>query len=167
MKYLIGLLFLALTACDSGPSASLIGSFGPTTCFLNKEATKGFGANVYTIASLSFNADGTGTNSFALYTDDECLVPALDNGVPIEGKLSTTYTIVRQANLAVQIVHVVQLDNGEFYLPIAVSRKGLFVDVNYEAGASGPYSSPPSDLEIESFLNNPVNADSSVFVPRK
>lgn len=61
----------ATTIVNNTPDAKknpIIGSFGPSECFYNDEASNGMGSAVYTIVSIQFNADNTGLNKVQLYT---------------------------------------------------------------------------------------------------
>ncbi len=91
---LAALFTLALAACEprSVPKAAAVsppdetpietkveplraGSYATATCFLNRPASEGIGMDIYTHAQMTFDANGIGTNHFALYDDPSCVTP--------------------------------------------------------------------------------------------
>lgn len=82
MKYLVPLLILI--GCGGNESfisfpeqtktiPPIVGSYGPSPCFYNPEASNGFGYSIYTIIhTISFKSDNTGFNDLSLYDDIIC-----------------------------------------------------------------------------------------------
>ncbi len=143
---------------------SPFGTFGPSRCFLNKLATEGIGVAVYTIASMEFRADGTGTNTFELFFDSDCATSVMNGAVEI------TYTMSRAAN-GVILLQVDQLNdpsdpssNVHMWIPAVLAADGFRIDVDHADGESGPYLTEPTTAELADFVANP--AVQGVFLAR-
>jgi len=122
---LVAISMLALVGCGKGtrhllpaeaPAPSIIGTFGPSQCFYNPEASRGFGSAVYSIISVTFAEDLSGVNSVALYPDDVCSTPLFTADIPF------TYDQLRSDG---EYYVIDQGANGAFIARLRVSYEGL------------------------------------------
>lgn len=140
---------------DFDPALGVIGSFGPSHCFLNKFIKKFTNEDVYTIANITFNNDGTGQTAFALYSDSICQNETTSGALPI------TYEIVNWFG-SVAIIKVIQqndLENPEdtitMYHAAFIDPAGIYMDLDYSDEDSGPYEAEPISDDISDFLADP------------
>ncbi len=173
-KTLIQSIFvLLLAACGKiEPSATVIpkaanpyGTFSSATCFKNKLASMGFGQDIFTIASMEFRNDGTGTSTFELFTDQTCATSALVGSAEISYAVTKNY-----GNVAV--LQIDQLNdpndpnsNMRYWMLVIVSESGYLIDTNFALGTSGPHVAEPTEAEAQAFTNN-LN-DRAVFFQRQ
>jgi len=135
------------------------GLYVSESCFLNKGASEGFGANIYTMASLEFDADGIGKNEFALYEDEECA------GTPlVEGYLLLELS-VEQSFGEVHILKLLQKDPNAadseemqiLFIASVLDGDDYIMDIDFKNASSGPYLEAPTKNEIASFISDPSN----------
>lgn len=121
-------------------------------CFLNKLATQGFASNVYGKSLIHLNANGTGSTDFELFSDDTCTT-LLHSG---------TVTILEHESLSVagQNVLYMKQDDGsnimELWIAYSLVLDQFYFDIDYSDANSGPYTTIPTALEIDDFLENPA-----------
>lgn len=140
---------------------TLFGKFESSRCFHNKMASEGFGSPIYTKATIEFNSDGTGKTSFELFTDSGCSVSAMS------GTADTKHRVLSRPGKSL-VVEVIQFDGSSsltMHMLLLVTDRGIVLDIDFSAGASGPYTSSPTSEEIATF--NDGAGPSAVFFARK
>jgi hypothetical protein len=143
---------------------SRTGKFVGETCFKNKLASQGFGQDIYTIASIRFNEDGTGLSEYSLYADSDCAT------LPQSGEAPFHYEIEKTEN-GISVIRIEQLNDPNdpssvmiFWYVGMVTPAGYYLDVDDANGDSGPYVSEPSDEEVSAFAELPL--EKGVFFRR-
>src|SRR5690606_20375646 len=120
-------------------------------CFLNKLASEGVGMDVYTKAEMILHSDGTGSNHFELYDDAGCTNMLADGIVDI---LSYEKIKVGQT----QVLKMRQDDGHsvmDIWIPYKIVGTGIYFDLDFTDGESGPYLSEPGVSEIADFEADP------------
>jgi hypothetical protein len=170
---LIALATFTLAACEirrqpsAAPGASAeekpiakleslrAGTYATGICFLNRPASEGIGMDIYTHAHMTFDANGIGTNHFALYDDPNCVTPLGEGTMNIVMSVAAEYGDVivfklEQDDPAIegdtpQIVYLTAVNDGENYR----------LDVDSRNGATGPYATEPIESDVAGFAANP------------
>ncbi len=145
---------IELPASEPSDSFSLVGTFRSEHCFLNKMASEGFGQRIYSKATIRFLKNGSGLNAFELYEDENCEKEILS------GLASFTYELVKTFG-NVSVLKIEQQNDPEnekdvsvYWLTLALHKNGLFLDIDYSTGSSGPYVSEPDEKEVSEFSND-------------
>jgi hypothetical protein len=157
----VSLVFLLLVACGKDKAAdpglgtksiSQLGTFGESACFRNKLASEAFGQDVYTRASMEFRSNGTGTNSFELFLENDC-----SGAAAFAGWLAIEY-VVTPLSSGVFALEIDQFDendpgnNMRYWLMGVLLADGWVIDIDSAGGDSGPYFEKPSADDAAAFL---------------
>ena len=127
------------------------GMYASERCFMNKLETQAAGTNRYSLAQITFNADGTGSGHYTNFTDPTCMTMISDQ----------TFTFNELGMSAIGgavVVHFKQTGtvlNPTWWIPVNLSSTGYSMDVDFTDGESGPYIIEPSDADVASFVANP------------
>ncbi len=145
---------------DTLPSATPLraGHYVGQRCFLNKSASEGFGAPVYTMAEMRFDEKGIGTNDFKLYLDEDCSDPPA-----LEGSVNLVITYEKSLG-NVLVFKFVQEDPAveddepqTFFITGVRDGNDYMLDVDFADGESGPYFTMPTEGEVQAFGNSPLS----------
>lgn len=171
----LGACLLALSACDIRPRNSSPGSQPPVetpietrveplragtyatgVCFLNRPASEGIGMDIYTHAQMTFDANGIGTNHFALYDDPSCTTPLGEGTMNIVISVAAQYGNVIVFKLE-QDDPAIDGDTPQVvYLTATIDGDNYRLDVDSRTGATGPYDTEPTESDVAGFAANPT-----------
>jgi hypothetical protein len=128
------------------------GTYSSERCFLNKIETEvALGAKRWSMATLVFNDDHTGSGHFVTFTDAACTAQVSDS----------TFTFNNASQESIGGVAVIKFHqtgtviNPDWWLPNNLSDHGYSFDVDFTDGESGPYIVEPTPTQLTSFGANP------------
>lgn len=126
------------------------GTFASERCFKNKIETQvTVGVDRFSTARLTFNADGTGSGSYGVFSDAGCTA-----------LVATRDFIFSQVTIGplngATVMRLNQSGAGPvWWIPMNLAGGGYSLDVDFTDGESGPYLVEPSAAEMSSFIANP------------
>jgi hypothetical protein len=127
------------------------GSYKSERCFLNKIETQTNLQNRWSIATFTFNDDGTGNVVSSNYSDATCTTlveTETTNFAGIQVLDLGGVKVIRMPSTGATI-------NPTFYVPVAEADGGYSLDVDFTDGQSGAYIVEPSGADLDSFRQNP------------
>jgi hypothetical protein len=156
---LLGIAFL-LCACkeqnivagiDIGPL--LTGSF-ESECFFNEQASQG-GPDLYTLATFTFNSDGTGSNYVRIFADNLCA-----GGAAFEATFPISFSYVESFGEG-HVIHINQTvddDVQSFYLAAVIDNGSYYADVDcHRSITCGPSETVPLEADVLDFVSDYLN----------
>lgn len=129
------------------------GTYESESCFKNKMASEGFGSDIYTLATISFNSSGVGQNAFQLYTDENC------ENLVAEGAIDVEINEVKRFSDVIVLKFVQKDPNQEeeqvFYMTAVIDGLDYLFNIDARHEESGPHLEIPSLEDVEEFAANP------------
>jgi hypothetical protein len=143
-------------ATDLNQGLVQAGTYQSQHCFKNRiETDLALGAARYSNATITFNADNTGSAVFSTFTDAACQVPTTGSSAVENLTFSSVSAVSDNGVNLIKLEQSGTVLNPTWYIPANISDGGYSLDVDYTDGESGPYIALPSGAQVADFGRNP------------